>query len=509
MPKRFKGADGTSQRMPVELLSLAAPLIEQGREVRIVDGNIGADAHERLLAECDGALGLGISCILGYQIIDGVAAARQVRNAYPGLPIIWGGWFPTTMPELFFREGIADAVVSGQGEVTFADLLEHLESGANLEEVAGIILHRNNELLYTPARKIADLNDLPPMPFGLLDYEDYFLSDPSYPLLRHFYAAARGAQRFPETVRSFWYVSSWGCPNNCRFCCSPGVSGRRWTALGPERVARELEGLIRRHRLDVICFCDANFFVSPRRVLEFCRIAHEGGLQVLWTGSGEPETLLRIGEDGVRAISEGGCFTIFVGAESASRETLGLIDKDYDPALTEECTRLLLRHRIVPILSYIVGLPQEQGRSIEETIEQCCRIKAAYPNVPITIHRYLPMPGSGFYAEALGAGFPEPTSLEGWGEIEDFSYYTRSSLKVLTDSQEKTLSRLRYIYFRYLDLPWARGKLGRAERLLRACAHYRVKRRLLSFPVEFWAWRVLCAVVRRIGRGVGFNHRKK
>lgn len=504
MPRRFRGAEGTSQRMPVELLALAGPLLEQGREVRIVDGNVEERALDRVRAECEGALCLGVSCILGHQITDGAAAARRVREALPRLPIIWGGWFPTTMPEPFFREDLADAVVSGQGEVTFADLATHIERGADLEEVPGIVLQRDGELCHTASRKIADLNDLPPMPFGLLDYERYFRSDPSYPMLRHFYEAARGDGRFPETVRTFWYVSSWGCPNNCRFCCSPAVTGRRWTALKPDRMAGELEGLMRRHRLDVICFCDANFFASPRRVLEYCRLARESMPGILWIGTGEPETLVLMGEDGARAIAESGCFAIFVGAESGSRETLGLIDKDYDPALTADCTRLLLRHGIVPILSYMVGLQGEPERSVEETIEQCCRIKAAHPNVPVTILRYLPLPGSGLYAGALEAGFQEPESLEAWGETGEVSYYGRSALKVLTRSQEKAVSRLRYIYFWWLDLPWAKGRLGRIERLLRGCALFRLKHRLLSFPVEFLAWRLVRYGARAIRRSTRF-----
>ena len=501
MPRRFRGTAGTSQRMPLELLALAGPLLEAGREVRIIDGNVEPEAHDRVVEACAGALCLGISSILGHQIADGAALARRVRSARPALPIVWGGWFPTTVAEPFFREGLADVVVRGQGEATFAELVERLEDGSDLAGTAGLTLHRDGELLHTPARKIVDINQLPPMPFDLLDHETYVRSDPSYPMVRGLYAAARRGERLPAEVRAFWYLSSWGCPNNCRFCCSPGVSGRRWTALKPERMAEELAHRVRRHRVDVVCFCDANVLASPRRALEYCRIAREMGLSVPWTGTGEPETLVRMGDDGVRTLAESGAFALFVGAESASRETLTLLNKEYDPAHTEACVELLERHRIVPILSYIVGVHGESERSTEETIAQCCRIKGAHPNVPITILHHLPLPGSDFYSESLDAGFREPTSLEGWSGMGESSYYVKSAMKALSPARERELFRLRQFYFRLLDLPWTKDRLGWSDRLYHAIARYRVGKRRFTFPVEYWAWR-LARSGRRLARKV-------
>ncbi|MBL4771964.1 MAG: hypothetical protein JKY61_12685, partial [Planctomycetes bacterium] len=53
---------------------------------------------DKLLEACDGALLFGSSCILGYQVYDGYLAAKAVRERYPSLPIIWGGWFPSVIP---------------------------------------------------------------------------------------------------------------------------------------------------------------------------------------------------------------------------------------------------------------------------------------------------------------------------------------------------------------------------------------------------------------------------
>ena len=90
----------------------------------MIDAMIEPDYIEKLLEACDGALLFASSCILGYQVYDGYVVAKAVRERYPDLPIIWGGWFPSVIPEMYLEEGIADAVGIGQGELTFREVCE-------------------------------------------------------------------------------------------------------------------------------------------------------------------------------------------------------------------------------------------------------------------------------------------------------------------------------------------------------------------------------------------------
>ena len=108
---------------PLELLQIATLPDKEGYEVVIVDAMVHPDYEKRLLELCDGALCFASSCILGYQVLHGAQVARRIRQRFPDLPMIWGGWFPSVVPELYVEEGIADAVGLGQGEVTFWDCL--------------------------------------------------------------------------------------------------------------------------------------------------------------------------------------------------------------------------------------------------------------------------------------------------------------------------------------------------------------------------------------------------
>ena len=160
--------------LPLELLQIAGPAIRDGYDVRLVDAMVEPNYLERVLAECDGALCFGSSCILGYQVYDGYVVSKAVRERYPRLPIFQGGWFPSVIPELYFRFDVADAVCLGQGEYTFPEMLAAASNGESLEKVAGLALWREGELVRTAARKPVDWNDVPKAPFELLDLEAYY-----------------------------------------------------------------------------------------------------------------------------------------------------------------------------------------------------------------------------------------------------------------------------------------------------------------------------------------------
>ncbi|MEJ2223560.1 MAG: hypothetical protein P8X49_00270, partial [Syntrophobacterales bacterium] len=227
--------------------------------------------------------------------------------------------------------------------------------------------------------------------------------------------------------------------------------------LGPDRVLDELGPLTTHNRVDVVSFCDANFLVSRKRVIELCKAKQALGLEFLWNASAGPETVVNLNGSELMRLSASGCFCLFVGAESGSAETLARVGKKHSPKNNELCAELLVRHGIAPILSYIVGTPRESPDSVHMTLEQCRRIKAKYPSTSITILHYLPLPGSGFYQEAVQEGFVEPGSLIEWGRVGEASYYAGPTFNNLRPSQVKTVSRMRHFYFYAIDLPWQKA----------------------------------------------------
>ena len=143
LPHRANPAQGirvSADLLPLELLQIAGFPDQEGYEVQIIDAMIHEDYMERVMEACDGALLFASSCILGYQVTHGAEVARAIRQRFPDLPIIWGGWFPSVVPETYINENVADAVALGQGELTFRDIVHALDAGESLESVPGLCL---------------------------------------------------------------------------------------------------------------------------------------------------------------------------------------------------------------------------------------------------------------------------------------------------------------------------------------------------------------------------------
>jgi hypothetical protein len=102
-PKR--GEIFSADLLPLELLQIAGGPVAEGYEVVMLDAMVEPDYIAKVLEACDGALLFASSCILGYQVYDGYVVAQAVRERHPDLPIIWGGWFPSVIPEMYRSGG--------------------------------------------------------------------------------------------------------------------------------------------------------------------------------------------------------------------------------------------------------------------------------------------------------------------------------------------------------------------------------------------------------------------
>ena len=168
-----RGEMFSADLLPLELLQIASGPVADGYDVVMIDAMIEPDYIAKVLEACDGALCFASSCILGYQVYDGYIVAKAVREKYPNLPIIWGGWFPSVIPQMYLDAGIADAVGIGQGELTFREVVQALDSGVDLATVPGLAVKRDGRVIYTDHRAVVGFDKFEPVPWHLLEYERY------------------------------------------------------------------------------------------------------------------------------------------------------------------------------------------------------------------------------------------------------------------------------------------------------------------------------------------------
>ena len=96
--------DGPPLSAPLCLLTLAAPLREAGFRSRRHRCRDSSDCEQKCFAECRDAFCLGISVLTGPMIRGAVGVATAVKKKLLSLPVIFGGWHPSLLPEQTLNE---------------------------------------------------------------------------------------------------------------------------------------------------------------------------------------------------------------------------------------------------------------------------------------------------------------------------------------------------------------------------------------------------------------------
>lgn len=473
---------------PLELLHIASPAEAAGYEVVLIDAMTEPDYLNKVVQACEGALAFCSSCILGYQVWDGAVVSKAVRAKYPNLPIFWGGWFPSAVPELYLTSGFCDAVCLGQGEVTFPEMLKAAEEGPRmaqaLDNISGLALWRDGALKITPHRAVVHLNDLPAPSFHLIDLQKY------YELNRRTATAGhRIRNRLPppppfdkpdRPYRGLSYFTLFGCPEPCEFCCSPEIAGRRWVALEPVETVRRIHEIYKKDPFDILRLQDANFGVAEKRTKIFCEELIKTGMKIRWNGTVEIKQICQYSDETIDLLKESGCHLLWFGAEAASEATQDLIRKHIRKGQTAKAMERINARGIRAGLSYIIGYPNETRESMLETIHEASELTVRFPHSTAEVFPYRPIPGSGFWAPSLAAGYESPRTFEDWGRFFDYKFNSWMG-NIPQDIQK--------VYWRFTFLaPWSNGHTGGSgpiSRMLRSSAQRRLRGKRYGAPFEF------------------------
>ena len=130
--------DGPPLGAPLCLLALASPLLQAGFEVTLVDNLTSPDFENVILREIEDALCLGISVLTGPTIGSAVRIAKKVKRARPDLPVIFGGWHPSLVPDQTLKPDFVDAIVRAQGELTLLELVQRIADRQDWHGVKGL-----------------------------------------------------------------------------------------------------------------------------------------------------------------------------------------------------------------------------------------------------------------------------------------------------------------------------------------------------------------------------------
>jgi anaerobic magnesium-protoporphyrin IX monomethyl ester cyclase len=460
-------------RLPISVLSLAA-VFEGKYRWQMVDGNVDADAENTLLRlfESDPSLRyLLVTVMPGPQLTRAVPHTRAIKERFPHVKVVWGGYFPSSHADACLRDPSIDFVVKSQGEHTIMELLEALEHGGDLATIDGLAYRdETGRIRHNKPRKLTDPNFFPPLPYDKVDVSRY---------LKNTILGSRTTS----------YHSSIGCPFTCSFCSVTKNYYGRWLAETASRTVHTILQLQDRYGVNGIEFHDSNFFTSEKRVAAFA----EGimGRGIGWWGEGTIDTIMRYDDKTWELMRDSGLKMIFMGAENASATTLKYMNKGpLTPETTLAMTEKSRRYGIIPEYSFVLGNPPDPEADIDENIEFIYKIKEINPASEIILYLYTPTPGGHMYEEAEKLGFRYPETLDEWVSPEWASFSRRRNphtpwlreehLRKLNDFE--TVLNARYPTVSDLKIrPWHR-------QILRTLGSWRYRTRVYRNPLELRAF---------------------
>ncbi len=102
-------------------------------------------------------IAVGVTVMGGPQLRSAIAVSKAIRKAVPTLPIIWGGAFPTVVPQAAVSSLFVDFAVRGQGEDTFLELLNSLPADpeATFYGISGLSWRHHDQPVHNPDRKFS------------------------------------------------------------------------------------------------------------------------------------------------------------------------------------------------------------------------------------------------------------------------------------------------------------------------------------------------------------------
>lgn len=392
---------------PFGIMYVGAVARENGHTVKIIDRNVDYFSIKKMIDFKPDIL--GISAMTGPTLKDGLLFSSKAKEIFgSNFPVVWGGVHPTLLPELTLNDPCVDYVIRGDGEFTFSELLNALNSGKNLEEVKGIGFKKDGKIYLTEeVEPVKNLDDLPMTPWDMVSAKAYLNV---------------------EIV----LVTSRGCPFRCSFCISSVMNKKIWRSMSAERVIKEIENIAEITSNTHIKFHDDLMTVNKKRLFKILDLLPDKYSLLFYARVNHIDTSL------LERLKKFPHVWLSFGVESGSQRILDLMNKKITVEKTREAFKLCKEYpNIHTKASVVLGSPTETREEMEMTLKLMKEINPTKH----TYCTYMPYPGSVWYNQAVEMGlFKPPQTLRGWAELKILSLDKNRSLNI----DKREIDRLFY-----------------------------------------------------------------
>ena len=337
---------------PLNLMYIAAYLLKNGHEVRILD-LYAEKLSESGIIERVKAFAPALAGFAAYTASFDMAAETAVllKKNFPGLKTVAGGIHASYLPGACLKSGGLDFVVIGEGEETFLELADCLERSGDVSKVTGLAYLRDGRTVLTgPRALIEDINTLPWPAHQLVDFGKYYL----------------GITRAVTSLPAASVLTMRGCPYKCTFCSHHFGYGGKLRKRAPADVVAEIKSLYDNYGIREFQFEDPSFTCDPGHVREICRLIKKSGLKIFWNCNVRANTA---SEELFREMSDAGCRRALLGVESGSQEMLDRMKKGVTLDGVRRTVALAAKYDMRVNAAFILGTPGETLETARLTYE--------------------------------------------------------------------------------------------------------------------------------------------
>lgn len=358
----------------VSMAELAGSAIFAGADCRILDLQIS----EKPFYEIEKAINFFKPDYIGLTFTtllfeESKKIAAFIKEKAPKIKIIAGGVHPTIFPEEVAKEKDFDIVVFGEGDLTIQEILKEMP----LKKIKGIA-YKNSQgkvIKNLPRPLIENLDSLPMPAWHLFNSKIYMN---------------------PKAIAKESPVGTIGTSRGCVFgCtyCNKSVFGRRFRAKSASRVVDEFELLLKNGFREIHVWDDM-FATDLKRAKAICDEIMRRKLRFTW----QLECGVRVNcvdkeffEKCVRA----GCYKVAFGFESGNNQILESIQKGTTIEQARNAVRWAKEAGMETSGFFMLGLPKDTIRTMNETIDFACSLDLDYAKATILV----PLPSTPVFEE--------------------------------------------------------------------------------------------------------------
>ncbi len=278
-----------------------------------------------------------------WSLLRTIDIAGAIKAALPGTTIILGG------PEVSYnatwlmqRHDCIDYIVRGEGEITFAELVQKLIDGISTDDIKGITRRDGDTIIENPARELISDLDTIPSPFQAGFYKK-----------KHSFT---------------YYEASRGCPSRCSYCLSSVLGHLRYFSI--ERVEADLQWFFNSDYRQVR-FADRTFNhdrARARRIINYVKAHNHKNINVHFEIQAD-----FLSEDIIDLLADApeGMFHLEIGIQSTNPAALRAVNRRFDLAiLTERVQQLKQRTKCHLHLDLLGALPEDSLADFCKSLDQ-------------------------------------------------------------------------------------------------------------------------------------------